>query len=89
MRMRRRPLLELHPSKEKLQNSNQEQQMSSASKQPIVRVSEADESTPRIDFEYIDRKYKEWLARRGFSPDEGGELGMKRHKSRRKILINE
>jgi hypothetical protein len=54
-------------------------------KQPIVRVSEADESTPRIDFEYIDRKYKEWLIRRGFSTDDGGELGMKRSKSRRKV----
>ena len=54
-------------------------------KQPIVRVSEADESTPRIDFEYIDRKYKEWLIRRGFSSDESGELGMKRSKFRRKV----
>ena len=47
-------------------------------KQPIVRVSEADESTPRIDFEYIDRKYKEWLIRRGFSNELGQELGMRR-----------
>lgn len=54
-------------------------------KQPIARVSEADESTTRIDFEYIDRKYKEWLIRRGFSSDESGELGMKRSKFRRKV----
>ncbi len=54
-------------------------------KQPIVRVSEADESTPRIDFEYIDRKYKEWLVRRGFSSEDSGELGMRRSKSRRKV----
>lgn len=55
-------------------------------RQPIVRISEADESTPKIDFALIDRKYKEWLIRRGFASDEAGELGMKRSKSRRNKL---
>lgn len=49
----------------------------------IVRVAEADESTPKIDFAYIDRKYKEWLVRRGFaSESDSGELGMRRSKLR-------
>ena len=55
----------------------------------IVRVAEADESTPKIDFAYIDRKYKEWLVRRGFaSENDGGELGMKRSNSRRAKRLN-
>jgi hypothetical protein len=55
----------------------------------IVRVAEADESTPKIDFAYIDRKYKEWLIRRGFaSENDGGELGMKRSNSRRAKRLN-
>jgi hypothetical protein len=58
-------------------------------RQPIVRVSDADESTPRIDFELIDRKYRAWLIRRGFAADEGSELGMKRSRSRRKPPIDE
>jgi len=49
----------------------------------IVRVADADESTPKIDFAYIDRKYKEWLIRRGFaSESDSGELGMRRSKLR-------
>lgn len=48
-----------------------------------VKIAEADESTPRIDFAYIDRKYKEWLIRRGFAADEGNALGMRRSKSAR------
>lgn len=54
-----------------------------ANKQPIIRVSDADESTPKVDFAYIDRKYKEWLIRRGFAADEGNALGMRRSKSAR------
>ena len=55
----------------------------------IVRVADADESTPKIDFAYIDRKYKEWLIRRGFaSENDGGELGMKRSNSRRAKRLN-
>lgn len=50
---------------------------------PTIRVAEADESTPKIDFAYIDRKYKEWLIRRGFAADEGNALGMRRSKSAR------
>jgi len=49
----------------------------------IVRVADADESTPKIDFAYIDRKYKEWLIRRGFAAEsDSGELGMRRSKLR-------
>lgn len=49
----------------------------------IVRVAESDESTPKIDFAYIDKKYKEWLVRRGFADEsDGGELGMRRSKLR-------
>lgn len=58
-------------------------------RQPIVRVSDADESTPKIDFELIDRKYKAWLIRRGFAHDEGSELGMKRSRSRKKYSLDE
>lgn len=58
-------------------------------RQPIVRVSDADESTPRIDFELFDRKYKAWLIRRGFATDEGSELGMKRSRSRKKYSLDE
>lgn len=54
-----------------------------SSKQPIIRVSDADESAPKVDFAYIDRKYKEWLIRRGFDADEGNALGMRRSKSAR------
>lgn len=50
---------------------------------PTIRVAEADESTPKIDFAYIDRKYKEWLTRRGFASEEGNELGMRRSNGRR------
>lgn len=50
---------------------------------PTIRVAEADESTPKIDFAYIDRKYKEWLIRRGFASEEGNELGMRRSNGRR------
>lgn len=57
--------------------------MSTNSKQPLIRVSEADESTPKIDFEYIDRKYKEWLIRRGFASEEQTEMGMRRSNGRR------
>jgi len=52
-------------------------------KQAVIRVADADESTPKIDFAYIDRKYKEWLIRRGFAADEGNALGMRRSKSAR------
>ena len=49
----------------------------------IVRVADADESTLKIDFAYIDRKYKEWLIRRGFAAEsDSGELGMRRSKLR-------
>jgi len=57
-------------------------------RQPI-RVSEADESTPRIDFELIDRKYKAWLIRRGFATEEECELGMKRPRGRKKHPMDE
>jgi hypothetical protein len=46
-------------------------------------VADADESTPRIDFAYIDRKYKEWLIRRGFANEIGTEMGMRRAGGRR------
>ena len=36
----------------------------------IVRIADADESTPRIDFAYIDKNYREWLVRRGFASEE-------------------
>lgn len=49
----------------------------------IVRIADADESTPRIDFAYIDKKYREWLVRRGFATEEQTELGMRRSNSRR------
>ena len=52
-------------------------------KQAVIRVADADESTPKIDFAYIDRKYKEWLIRRGFASEEGNELGMRRSNGRR------
>lgn len=55
----------------------------SNSKQTIIRVADADESTPKIDFALIDRKYKEWLIRRGFASEEGTELGMRRSNGRR------
>lgn len=55
----------------------------SMNKVAIVRVADADESTPRIDFALIDRKYKEWLVRRGFTQEEGNELGMRRPNGRR------
>ncbi len=48
----------------------------SINKVTTVRVADADESTPRIDFAYIDRKYKEWLIRRGFANEIGTEMGM-------------
>jgi hypothetical protein len=55
----------------------------SAIKQPTIRVADADESPARIDFAYIDKKYKEWLVRRGFSNELGNELGMRRPNGRR------
>jgi hypothetical protein len=55
----------------------------SINKVSTVRVADADESTPRIDFAYIDRKYKEWLIRRGFSNEIGTEMGMRRAGGRR------
>lgn len=55
--------------------------LNSASK--IVRIADADESTPRIDFAYIDKKYKEWLVRRGFANEDQTELGMRRSNGRR------
>jgi len=58
-------------------------------RQPSIKVSEVDESMPRIDFALIDRKYKAWLIRRGFATDEGSELGMKRSRSRRKPPMDE
>jgi hypothetical protein len=59
-------------------------------KQAIIRVADADESTPKINFEYIDKKYKEWLIRRGFASEEGTELGMRRSNGRRaKRLSND
>lgn len=62
----------------------------SINKVSTVRVADADESTPRIDFAYIDRKYKEWLIRRGFASEEGNGLGMRRSSSRRaKRLSND
>ena len=57
--------------------------MSLNSANKIVRIAEADESTPRIDFAYIDKKYKEWLVRRGFASEEQTELGMRHSNSRR------
>mgnify|MGYP007046701392 CR=1 FL=1 len=57
--------------------------MNSLNKQSTIRVAEGDESTPRIDFAYIDRKYKEWLVRRGFANELGNELGMRRANGRR------
>jgi hypothetical protein len=56
-------------------------------KQPVIRVADADESTPKIDFAYIDRKYKEWLIRRGFATEETTEMGM-RSSSRRRAAKN-
>lgn len=55
----------------------------SMNKVATVRVADADESTPRIDFAYIDRKYKEWLIRRGFAGEAGTEMGMRRSGGRR------
>jgi len=55
----------------------------SMNKVAIVRVADADESTPRVDFAYIDRKYKEWLIRRGFANEIGTEMGMRRAGGRR------
>lgn len=52
-------------------------------KQAVIRVADADESTPKIDFAYIDKKYKEWLVRRGFATEEPSELGMRRSNGRR------
>ena len=48
-----------------------------------MRVADADESPDRIHFAYIDRKYKEWLIRRGFANELGQELGMRRSNGRR------
>lgn len=57
--------------------------MNPSSSHRIVRVADADESTPKIDFAYIDKKYKEWLVRRGFAAEsDSGELGMRRSKLR-------
>ena len=55
----------------------------SMNKVAIVRVADADESTARVDFAYIDRKYKEWLIRRGFANEVGTEMGMRRSGGRR------
>jgi len=57
--------------------------MTNATKQSTIRVADADESAPRIDFAYIDKKYKEWLIRRGFSDESGNSLGMRRTNGRR------
>lgn len=57
--------------------------MTNSTKQPIIRVADADESPERIDFALIDRKYKEWLVRRGFSDEIGNALGMRRSSGRR------
>jgi hypothetical protein len=46
-------------------------------------MADADETPIRIDVDYIDRKYKEWLVRRGFSDELGNVLGMRRPKGRR------
>lgn len=54
-----------------------------ANNKPVIRVAEADESIPKIDFALIDRKYKEWLIRRGFASEDNTELGMRRSNGRR------
>jgi hypothetical protein len=46
-------------------------------------MADADETPIRIDVDYFDRKYKEWLVRRGFGDEIGGAFGMKRPKGRR------
>jgi hypothetical protein len=46
-------------------------------------VADADETPIRIDFDYFDQKYKEWLIRRGFGDEIGGAFGMKRPNKRR------
>lgn len=62
----------------------------SGTKQATIRVADADESTPKIDFAYIDRKYKEWLIRRGFASEQKNELGIRRSSGRRgKRLSND
>ena len=62
--------------------------MTNATKQSTIRVADADESAPRIDFAYIDKKYKEWLVRRGFASELGNELGMRRPNGRRSKRID-
>jgi hypothetical protein len=57
--------------------------MSSLSKMPIMRVADANESPDRIHFAYINKKYKEWLIRRGFASELGSEMGMRRSNGRR------
>ena len=54
-----------------------------ANNKPVIRIAEADESIPKIDFALIDRKYKEWLIRRGFASEDNTELGMRRSNGRR------
>ena len=55
-----------------------------SNKQATFRVADADESTSKIDFRYFDRKYKEWLIRRGFADELGNPLGM-RHSNVRRV----
>jgi hypothetical protein len=62
--------------------------MTNVTKQPTIRVADADESPVRIDYALIDRKYKEWLVRRGFSDELGNALGMRRPNKRRSKAID-
>jgi hypothetical protein len=57
--------------------------MTNLNKPSSIRMADADESPSRIDVDYIDRKYKEWLVRRGFSDELGNVLGMRRPNGRR------
>lgn len=57
--------------------------MTNLNKPSTIRVADADETPVRIDFAYIDQKYKEWLVRRGFVSESGSELGMRRPNGRR------
>jgi len=57
--------------------------MTNLNKPSSIRMADADETPIRIDVDYFDRKYKEWLVRRGFGDEIGGAFGMKRPKGRR------
>lgn len=65
--------------------------MTNLNKPATIRVADADETPIRIDFDYFDQKYKEWLIRRGFGDEIGGAFGMKRPNKRRgkRTLLNE